>query len=86
MKHAGQQALDALEGLLQELRRFGELQERSRGVFYLRSKPFLHFHEDPAGLYADLRIGTDFERLKVDSPAQRNAFVRSVGRQLGHGA
>ena len=86
MKHAGQHALDALEGLLQELRRFGELRERSRGVFYIGSKAFLHFHDDPTGLYADLKTGTDFERFEVDTQAQRRALVRSVKQRLGLGA
>ena len=86
MKHAGQHALHALEGLLQELRRFGELRERSRGVFYIGSKAFLHFHEDPTGLYADLKTGTDFERFEVGTQAQRRALVRSVKQQLGLGA
>jgi hypothetical protein len=86
MKHAGQAALDALEGLLVQLRALGEIREKSRGVFYLRSKAFLHFHEDPTGLYADLRLGAGFERFQVDSPEQRRALVVSVRRQLGLGA
>ncbi|MFY8084785.1 MAG: hypothetical protein ACOVN7_13820 [Rubrivivax sp.] len=83
MKHAGKVALGALEGLLARLRALGEIRERSRGVFYHRSKAFLHFHEDPTGLYADLREGEDFERYKVDSAADQHALVESVRRQLG---
>ena len=33
-----------------------------RGVFYRRSHAFLHFHEDPTGLHADVRFDEDFER------------------------
>jgi hypothetical protein len=86
MKHAGQAALDALEGLLEQLRALGEMREKARGVFYLRSKAFLHFHEDPTGFYADLRSGAEFERLKVDSPDQQRALVDSVRQRLGLGA
>ena len=86
MKHAGQTALDSLEDLLGKLRQFDAMKEKSRGVFYLRSKAFLHFHEDPTGLYADLRVGTDFERFKVDSAAQRTALLASVKQQLGRAA
>ncbi len=85
MKHAGQAALDVLEGLLTRLRGLGEMREKSRGVFYLRSKAFLHFHEDPTGLYADLREGEDFARYKVDSAADQHVLVESVRRRLGRG-
>lgn len=85
MKHAGQTALDALDDLLVQLRALHEMRERSRGVFYVRSKAFLHFHEDPTGLYADLRAGADFERFKVDSIAQQQVLVHSVRERLGLG-
>lgn len=80
MRHAGSLALDRLEPLLARLRAFDALKERSRGVFYLRSRAFLHFHEDPAGLFADIRAadGRDFERLKVDDPAGAAALLRQV--------
>ena len=77
MKHAGPRALDVLEPLLGELRKLEGLTEKSRGVFYRRGKAWLHFHEDPKGLYADLRPseGADFERLKVDDDAARAELV-----------
>ena len=71
MKHAGPAALDTIEPLLQRLRAIGGLREKTRGVFYLRSKAFLHFHEDPSGLYADIRApgGAHFDRLKLGAAA-----------------
>jgi hypothetical protein len=71
VRHARAQDLDRLEPLLARLRAFDALKERSRGVFYLRSRAFLHFHEDPAGLFADIRAadGRNFERIKVDDAA-----------------
>lgn len=83
MKHAGPAALAALENLLVQLRALGELREKSHGVFYLRSKAFLHFHEDPAGLYADVRAGADFERFEVNSLAQQQILLQSVRERLG---
>lgn len=73
MKHAGAIALDQLEPLLFELRALPGLVERSRGGFYRRSRAFLHFHEDPAGLFADVRdaTGRDFERVDVTNPVGR---------------
>ena len=79
MKHAGDAALDRLEPLLVELRALPGLKEIARGVFYRRSRAFLHFHEDPAGLYADLRMeGSDFDRCRVDTPDERAALIARI--------
>ena len=79
MKHAGPAALDQLEPLLDELRALEGLKEKARGVFYRRSRAFLHFHEDPSGLHADLRIaGDDFDRYRVQDEAERAALLALV--------
>ncbi len=80
MKHAGPTALDALEPLLLRLRGISEIREKTRGVFYLKSRAFLHFHEDPTGLYADIRPpeANDFVRLKVDADEQRDDLLARV--------
>ncbi len=79
MRHAGPAALDRLEPLLSELRTIAGLTERSRGVFYCRSRAFLHFHEDPAGLFADIRDGgDDFTRIPVDRPDQWRDLIARV--------
>jgi len=85
VRHARAEALDALEPLLERLRAFAALKERSRGVFYVKSQAFLHFHEDPAGLFADVRgaDGGDFERIKVDDQPGADALVAHVARVLG---
>lgn len=84
MKHAGEQALDALEVLLVALRPLPGMAEKKRGVFYRKSKAFLHFHEDPAGLFADLRAaaGDDFDRYEVNTEVQRKALVATVEERL----
>jgi hypothetical protein len=78
MKHAGRAALDRLEPLLRKLRAIEELREKSRGIFHRGGRAFLHFHEDPAGLFADVRFGDDFERLEATSAAQRAALLRRI--------
>lgn len=80
MKHAGPAALDRLEDLLAPIRATDGLTEKARGVFYRRSRAFLHFHEDPAGLFADIRAadGSGFDRIKVDDPAGRAALLARV--------
>jgi hypothetical protein len=54
-------------------------------VFYRGSRAFLHFHEDPAGLFADVRTadGSDFERLKVDEEAGAAELIRRVEARAG---
>ncbi len=84
MKHAGSTALDQLERTLHDLRELPGLKEKSRGVFYQAGKAFLHFHEDPTGLYADLRRGDLFERFPVNAVTERAEFVERVRLALGH--
>ena len=86
MKHATTVALDALDDLLEELRRVDGLVERKRGIFHRKSAAFLHFHEDPAGFFADVRIGPTWRRLPVTTTRERRALVRLIRAQLRAGA
>ena len=71
MRHARDEDLDRIEDLLVQVRTLPRLVERKRGVFYLKSKGFLHFHEDPAGMFADLSgaDGRGFDRIDVTKAA-----------------
>ena len=84
MKHAGAAALDQIDPLIARIRALPGLKEKSRGVFYITSRAFLHFHEDPKGLFADVRTadGKDFERFKVDDPASWDGFVDEAVSRL----
>ena len=82
MKHAGPEALDQLEPILEEIRRLGALKEKKRGAFYYRSSGFLHFHEDPAGFFADLKVGDDYIRLPINSKTQTKTFLRRTAAAL----
>jgi hypothetical protein len=82
MKHATAPALDRLEPLLAKVRRHDRLKEKSRGVFYFKSKAVLHFHEDPAGLFADFRAKADWQRFAVNTTDERAAFLRVVAAFL----
>lgn len=78
MKHAGAAVLDQLEPLLDRIRAAGALKEKSRGIFYLKSRAYLHFHEDPAGVFVDIRAadGKDFDRIKLDSAIETEIMAR----------
>ena len=83
MRHAGAEALDALEDVLAKLREHDALREKTRGTFYRKSSAFLHFHEDPAGLFADVKLGGDFVRFRVSTARERAALLREVAKALG---
>jgi hypothetical protein len=80
MKHAGAAAFEALSDLLDRLRSRTALTERRPGIFYVRGKAFLHFHEDPAGLFADLRVGSDWQRFPLNSPDERAGLLGVIDR------
>jgi len=84
MRHARPEDLDRLEHLLAQLRALPGLTEKSRGTFYVKSRAFLHFHEDPAGLFADIRdtAGVDFERVAVTDPAGQARLVALARERL----
>ena len=78
MRHARSEALDALEPLLVELRQVPGLVERKRGLFTRGSKAFLHFHEDPSGLHADVRLADGFERHRVETADERAELLARI--------
>ena len=82
MKHAGDEALDGLEELLVRIRELAGLKERKRGVFYRGSSAFLHFHEDPAGMFADVRTDSDWQRVPVNSRAEQRDLVAKIRAAL----
>lgn len=83
MRHATPAALDRVEGLLKALRGLEALREKKRGTFYRGSAAFLHFHEDPAGIFADVKLdGGDFSRRRVSTAAEQRALLAEVRRAL----
>ena len=82
MRHAGPAALDVLDHLLALVRGRADLREKQRGVFYRKGKAWLHFHEDPDGLFADLRVGEDWQRFPVSDADGRAALLAVIDRLL----
>jgi hypothetical protein len=78
VRHVTAAGLDELDDVLSELRGVDGLKEKSRGVFYRGSRAFLHFHEDPSGLYADVRLDADFERMRVTTKTERKRLLSVV--------
>jgi hypothetical protein len=82
MKHAGDEALSSLADLLDEIRCCEGLKEPKRGIFYRKSSAFLHFHEDPAGLFADLKVDGEYQRFHVNTAAERRALLRRIAQVI----
>jgi hypothetical protein len=82
VKHATAAALHGLSDLLDRIREREGIKEKKLGIFYRKSKSFLHFHEDPAGLFADLNVGADFERYPVNSPQEWKVLLKAIDRAL----
>jgi hypothetical protein len=82
VRHATTAALDELELLIVRLRQVDGLIEKKRGVFYRNSNAFLHSHEDPTGLHADVRLVADFERFRVQTTAEQDDLLERINRSL----
>jgi hypothetical protein len=78
MKHAGAGTLGRISSLLEALRTRPVLRERRPGVFELKSRPFLHFHEDDGDIFADVRLDKDFVRFEVTSTAQQSELLARI--------
>jgi hypothetical protein len=83
MRHARDEDLDRIEPLLARVRAAGAgvLREKKRGCFYVKSKGFLHFHEDPKGMFADI----EDDRIQVDTPAGDAELVARVAARAAQG-
>ena len=80
MLHATEKTLAKYSAFIESIRTIDGINERRPGVFYRKSKAFLHFHEDPTGLYADLRtdVNEGFVRIRVESGAEQSAILREI--------
>lgn len=83
VKHAGPIALAELEPLLRKVREYALLVERSPGSFYRKSKAYLHFHEDPSGIYADIKLDlTRFTRVRATTIQERRHLLALIAAGL----
>ena len=82
MRHARADDLEPLADLLSSLRELPDLTERSPGTFYRRSNAFLHFHVDPAGLFADLKLDGEFHRFRVSTKKEQRTLLTKARAAL----
>ncbi len=67
-------ALRSLDGLVEK--------GKTAGHFYVRSRPFLHFHGSDDERCADLRRAEDWERIPAATPEDRAALLHTVQEHL----
>jgi hypothetical protein len=84
VKHATPVTLAKYAAFLDTLRAIDGMTERRPGIFYRKSKAFLHFHEDHSGLYADLRVYAEgeFVRMRVESKVEQSKLLTTVSTAL----
>jgi len=82
MKHAGAAALHRLSELLEQIRAKEGIKEKKPGIFHRDSKSFLHFHEDLAGLFADLSRGADFTQFALNTQKERRVLLKAIDQAL----
>ena len=77
MARAKQTTLRELEPWLREVRALGidALVEKANGAFYQRRVGILHFHEDADGVYADVKVAGEWQRVQIDrTPGKRKVL------------
>jgi hypothetical protein len=83
MKHAGVASLELLGPLLSEIRKRSQLREKSPGSFYVKSKGYLHFHEDPAGMFADVKLDfVEFTRMRATTAREQKTLLAKIDKSL----
>lgn len=82
MKHATKETLKSIAPLLRSLSAHDELRERAPGTFYVKSNAFLHFHEDPAGIFADVKVDGAWQRVPVNSKREQEHLLWLVAEKL----
>ena len=83
MKHADADTLARLSYLLDGVRQHAALTEKSPGIFYMRALPFLHFHDDPSGIFADVKLDFgSYSRHRVSTRREQKALLGRIVRCL----
>ena len=84
MRHATAKTIDSLEPLFLELRTISLLNEKKPGVYYVKSKAFLHFHEDNGNVFADVRLHPPvFDRLPATTKEEQSSLVKAIREHVG---
>ena len=71
-----------LAPLMEALRAHPVLREVREAHFHLHGREFLHFHDEPDGVVADVRLATGRVRLPAASRSDQAELLERVDRTL----
>ena len=74
--------LKALGPLLEVLRSHSALEEVRPTAFSLNGRDFLHFHESPAGIFADVLLAKGRIHMPVSTPAEQGELLDRIDHVL----
>ena len=83
MGRARKATLLMLDSWLDEVRGLGidGLVEKANGAFYKRRVGILHFHEDADGVYADVKVAGDWQRVQIDGAAGKRKVISLLRKE-----
>jgi hypothetical protein len=74
--------LEGLKPLLDVLRAHPALRELRPAEFYLDDRSFVHFHEEPEGVFADVLFTKGRVHMPVSSAAEQGELLERVDQVL----
>ncbi|NKB99359.1 MAG: hypothetical protein GKR90_12815 [Pseudomonadales bacterium] len=79
MRHATPQMLKPLKPFFEKLGTLESLKEKKTGVYYFKSKAFLHFHEDDGRIFADVKLNPPaFDRVPATTETEQADLFESI--------
>jgi hypothetical protein len=79
MKHS---TLEALAPLLKVLRAHPALHEIRPATFHLKGRNFVHFHEEPEGIFADVLLAKGRVHMPVSTATEQAELLQQIGEVL----
>jgi hypothetical protein len=83
MARATKATVQQLDPWLEQVRQLGidGLVEKANGAFYRHRVAILHFHEDAAGVYADVKVAGDWMRVQIDRDAGKRKVLSLMKKE-----
>jgi hypothetical protein len=70
--------LECIEPLLAVLREYSAFSEVRPTAFHLNGRDFIHFHEEPEGIFADVRLSKSRIRMPVSTQQQQAELLERI--------
>ncbi len=81
MGHTRPESIADIARELDSIRGFDAIREKSAGVFYYKSIPFLHFHDKDGVRWADVKTPNGYRKVGIEfraTAAARRRFVKAI--------